>query len=414
VDIFLKRPYRVHGLLYIIFIIQGFIYNSPSEILDGLWRIIISPDILVSDYVAIGGLGAAFVNVGLAGLLAVLVLTAAKHKPSGLTIGTLGLVIGFAFFGKNPVNMLPIIFGGYLYSKYSKTPYKDCILPSLLATCLAPVVTQPLFIPHMPAPADMALGIILGLFVGFIINPVGAAMRKFHEGYNLYNVGFAAGIIGLVLFAVFNLLGIAHDTVGIWSSGYNFELALFLFITSAYFVICGVLSTGGKISLSELIQISAEDNDYYKKYAEKSYIAMGMLGFACLILMFAVGGEYSGPVLGSILSVVGFGAFGKALLNAFTIVAGALLAAFAASLLTDLPFNYRGFLVATFFSTCLSPLAKRFGVKWGIIAGFLHLSLAMQIGGFHGGLNLYNNGFAGGFAAIILLPIIYFFEKREM
>ncbi|MCL2421839.1 MAG: DUF1576 domain-containing protein [Defluviitaleaceae bacterium] len=410
---FLKNPYYVHGLLFTIFIIQGFIYNTPQEIVNGLWAIIINPDILVTDYIAVGGLGAAFVNVGLAGLISIAAMALAKHEPVGLTMGTLGLVIGFAFFGKNPLNMLPIIMGGYLYSKYANVPFKSCILPAILGTCLAPAVTQLAFVSHIPTSLGIFLGILIGLFIGFIMNPVAAAMRKTHEGYNLYNVGFAAGIIGLCLFALFRILGIDYSLMGIWSSGYNFELALFLFIISIYFIVCGVLGAGGKLSLREVINMNAEDNDYFKKYAEKSYIAMGILGLACLAIMFWLNGEYSGPVLGAILSVVGFGAFGKSIPSAASIFAGTLIAAEISARLTGTSSRDGAFLVAMFFSTCLSPLARKFGTKWGVVAGFLHLSLATNIALFHGGMNLYNNGFAGGLAAMMLLPLIYFFTPQK-
>ena len=410
---FLKKPYRVQAALFVIFIIQGFFYETPRGIAEGLWAIIISPDILVTDYIAIGGLGAAFVNVGLAGLITLAALSLSKHEPLGLTIGTLGLVTGFAFFGKNPINMLPVILGGYLYSRHMKIPFKNCILPAILGTCLAPAVTQLAFVPNIPTFAGILLGLMNGIFIGFIMNPVAAAMRKAHEGYNLYNVGFAAGLIGLCLFALFRNLGIDFADMNIWSSGYNRELALFLFILSFYFILCGFLGTGDKLSLKEIINLDAEDHDFYKKHVEKSYIAMGILGLSCLAFMFIIRGEYSGPVLGAILSVVGFGAFGKALPSAAIVVSGAMLAAFANFLVSGTPVNDRTFLVAALFSTCLSPLARKFGLFWGLAAGFLHLSLATHVGLFHGGLNLYNNGFAGGLTAMVLLPLISFLKSNK-
>jgi len=350
--------------------------------------------------------------VGLAGLVSVIALAAAKHVPTGLTMGALGLVIGFAFFGKNPANMLPIILGGFLYSKFAKVPAKDCILIPVLATSLAPAVTQLTHVGYFPFGVCVALGILVGLFIGFIMNPFAVSVRKVHEGYNLYNVGFASGILGLGLFALYRLIGINHPLSSVWSSGYNTELALFLAITSGYFILCGILSHGGRLSIKELIKPKEEGNDFYKVFAEKAYIGMGIMGLACLAVMFIVRGEYSGPVLGSILSVVGFGAFGKALASAAPIFGGAMLASAATMLITGAAFNSPGFLVAAFFSSCLSPFGRRFGVFWGFIAGFLHLSLATQIAIFHGGLNLYNNGFAGGLVAMILLPIVYFFRKE--
>jgi len=410
---FLKRPYRVHGVLYLIFIIQGFFHDSPLEIAHGLFRIFTMPDILMTDYIVIGGFGAAMVNIGLAGLISLIPLVLSKHEPGGLTIGTLGVVIGMAFFGKNPLNMIPIIVGGYLYSRYTHTPYKNCVLPSLLATCLAPAVTILIYIEHIPLPLGLIMGILIGLFIGFIMTPLSAAMRKTHEGYNIYNVGFTAGLLGLTLFALFQHLGVNYYLLYIWSSGYDWELTIFLIILSLYFIGCGVLGKAEEVSVVDLVRIDADDNDYFKKYQEKSYIAMGILGVASLLFMIAVGGEYSGPVMGAIVSVVGFGAFGKALNNAAALVSGAMLAAFMSSLITDMPFNHRRFLLAALFSTCLSPLAKRFGLKWGLVAGFVHLALSTNVGIFHGGMNLYNNGFAGGLTAMVLLPIMKFFEEQK-
>jgi len=410
---FLKKPYRVHGLLFLFFIVTGVLYDSPMGVARGLLEIITGSDILVTDYIYIGGFGAALVNVGLVGLLAIAALVIAKHEPSGLTMGTLGLAIGFAFFGKNPLNMLPIIVGGFLYAGVAKKPQAKCILRAVLATCLAPAVTQIMYVTDLPVAVSILIGICVGLLVGFLINPLAMHKELAHMGYNLYNVGFAAGILGMGIFAIYKLVGADFSTLSNWSSGYNLHLTIFLAAVSGYFILCGVISKGEKISLRFFYEPHTTGQDYFKQYQEKVYIHMGIMGLACLAFMFIVRGEYSGPVIGAILSVIGFGAFGKALLSAAPVVIGAMLAAATGHLFAGVPFNDRGFLVAAIFSTCLSPLARKFGWGWGLIAGFLHLTLAVNIGGFHGGLNLYNNGFAGGLAAMILFPIIMFLRKEE-
>jgi len=320
------------------------------------------------------------------------------------------------------MNMVPIILGGYLYSVYTKTPYKNCVLPTLLATCLAPAVVQLAFVDHIPTLLGVVLGIGIGLFIGFIMPPLAAAMYKAHEGYNIYNVGFTAGLLGLALFALFRHLGVEYGLVYYWSSGYDLEFTIFLVVLSLYFIVCGVCSrakTPG-LSVKQLVSIDAADNDYFKRYAEKSYIAMGILGLASLAFMGAVNvasvyySGFSGPVMGAIVSVVGFGAFGKALSSSWPVVAGAMLAAVTNMALTGMPFNHRRFLLAALFSTCLAPLVKRFGIGWGIVAGFVHLAISTNVGIFHGGMNLYNNGFAGGLTAMILLPMIKFFEEQRL
>jgi len=56
----------------------------------------------------------------------------------------------------------------------------------------------------------------------------------------------------------------------------------------------------------------------------------------------------------------------------------------------------------------LHQIAGRYGWLWGIATGFFHVSIAIFIGDINGGLNLYNNGFAGAFVSVMMLPLIEF------
>jgi hypothetical protein len=414
-DQFLKKPYRVHALLFVLYIAYGFVWATPREIMDGMMIILTAPNILVTDYIYIAGLGATFVNVGIMGLLAVWVLVATRHRPFGLDMGVLGLVTGFAFFGKNPLNMLPILIGAYLFSRVARRPFEENVVPALLGNALAPAVSALAHVYYIPTSLGVALGALVGIFIGFTISPLAVWMRRAHEGYNLYNIGFTAGIFALSLMALYRNLGIEFEPRALWSSGNNTALMIYLAFISIYFTLVGLLAdTGKKVSLKELLLLKTEDFDYYKWYREKSYIAMGILGFACLAFMFVMQAEYTGLAIGAILSIVGFGAFGKSLLHAIPIVIGTLLANFA-NYITPFSEGYNpdGNLVAILFSTCLTPISKVFGWKWGLVAGFLHLSLATNIGIFHGGMNLYNNGLAGGIVAMILLPVIKVFRREK-
>jgi hypothetical protein len=68
--------------------------------------------------------------------------------------------------------------------------------------------------------------------------------------------------------------------------------------------------------------------------------------------------------------------------------------------------NDPGPLLAALFCTTLAPLAGRFGFLVGILAGAIHLPMAMHVGSLHGFMNLYNNGFAGGLAMLIIVGFI--------
>jgi hypothetical protein len=102
---------------------------------------------------------------------------------------SLWLMTGFAFFGKNILNIWPIIIGVYLYSRYQKEPFLNYSLVALLSTTLAPTVSQLSFTDHFSTLFALVLGHGIGLLTGFIIAPVASHCVKSHNGYNLYNVG---------------------------------------------------------------------------------------------------------------------------------------------------------------------------------------------------------------------------------
>ena len=62
--------------------------------------------------------------------------------------------------------------------------------------------------------------------------------------------------------------------------------------------------------------------------------------------------------------------------------------------------------LAVLFASTLAPIAGEYGAVAGFSVGMLHLVLVQIVGGLHGGLDLYNNGFAGGLSAGIMVPIL--------
>jgi hypothetical protein len=63
-------------------------------------------------------------------------------------------------------------------------------------------------------------------------------------------------------------------------------------------------------------------------------------------------------------------------------------------------------IIAALFGMTLAPIAGEYGFLAGILAGVLHMSLVTNIGFLHAGMNLYNNGFSGGFVAAFLVPLL--------
>ena len=115
-----------------------------------------------------------------------------------------------------------------------------------------------------------------------------------------------------------------------------------------------------------------------------------------------VGADLNGPTIGGILTIVGFAAFGKTVRN----VSHVFLAALIGSALGMWDLTRPIIILGALFGTGIAPIGGQFGLGWGVIATMIHISIVQNLGPLHGGLNLYNNGFSGGFVAILLVPVI--------
>jgi hypothetical protein len=407
----LYPPYIILGTIFISFIIFAFIVDSPLQIYHGLIAIFVHPDILVADYMAIGGIGATFVNSGLLGLLCILFLMLIGIKPNGSTIMALWLITGFALFGKNLINVWPVMFGVWLYSKYQKESFRNYVLIGLLCTTLAPTVTQFAFAGNLPVWQGVIVGILAGIGVGFLLPPLTTYCMRLHQGYNLYNAGFSAGLLGTLLMSVLRAFNVNFQRSVLWHTGDNTLLAGFLILLFSSLIILGFIMNNR--SFKNLRQIMRSHgrlvSDFYIMFENSSFINMGLLGLAFTLYILLIKGDLNGPSIGGIFTIVGFGAFGKHLGNVLPILGGAVLS----SLFNIWDINSPEMILSTLFGTTLAPIAGHFGWPYGIIAGFLHVSVVMNTGYLHGGLNLYNNGFAGGIVAIILIPIFTAFRKES-
>lgn len=403
-------PYIVLSILYLFFIIFAFCLDTPSEIFNGLKEIILSPDILITDYMHVGGIGAALVNASLTSFCSLLLLTLIGIKPNGSTIMSLWLMTGFSLLGKNVFNIWPIIIGVYLFSKYQKEPFLNYILVALLGTSLSPIVSHISFGSNSYEPLSIILGILLGIIVGFILPPIASYSIKAHNGYNLYNIGFASGLLATLLMSIMRGLGINLNSRLLWHTGSNKILFILMFICCIYLIIVGLIY--GKNNKRNLSNINKQTgrliSDFYLIFGESTYINMGILGILSTLFVILIGGDLNGATICGIFTIIGFGGFGKNIRNTIPIIIGATIA----GIFNVNEINSPSLLLSILFSTTLAPISGKFGWKYGILAGMIHVNIVANIGYLHGGLNLYNNGLAGGFVAMILIPLITTFKKE--
>jgi hypothetical protein len=140
-----------------------------------------------------------------------------------------------------------------------------------------------------------------------------------------------------------------------------------------------------------------------------TFINMGVMGLISVIFVYLAGGVLNGPIIGGILTIAGFSAFGNHPKNSIPIMIGVYICA----MIGVYDIKSTAVIIAGLFGTTLAPIAGNYGIIAGIVAGFLHLCVVMNVGVIHGGINLYNNGFAGGLVASILFPIIEAFKINK-
>ena len=393
------------GLGYGIFV-EGF-----QNVISGLVKILVSPTILITDFVEAGGIGATFINVGVIAVFNLALIRYYKLRISGVILAAFLTVVGFSFFGKNLLNIMPIYLGGFLYAKHQKISPKGILIVIMFGTALSPIVSELMFTGIMPQLLALAVGILAGTFIGFILVPLSSHFLKFHNGFNLYNIGFASGIIGTVLTSVLRSFKIEVAPVSIIYQKSQGILLLFLIVIFVYLMILGLYMN--EKPLRQYFQIFKYRGRLVTDFTHLignglSLINMSILGLFCTAYVLVFKGTINGPVIAGILTVTGFGAFGKHLKNCLPIMVGVL----AGALLFGYDLSSTGVIISVLFSTTLAPVAGTYGPIIGFAAGVLHMTLVTNVGVIHGGINLYNNGFSGGLVAGFFVPIVDAFKKR--
>lgn len=383
----------------------SFLFNSPGEIWEGSIKIIYSPCNLLTDYFELTSIGATLMNAGIMTLVSVGVVIMNRATITGPVAAAIFTVAGFSFFGKNLFNSIPIALGVLVYSKFVRLPYNRFLAQALFGSALGPLVSMITFSVGLPLPAGLLAGTACGMLAGFLLPPLSSHFLRFHQGFNLYNIGFTAGIIGTFFIAVLRGFGIDVETVSILSSGNNRSLSILLYGIFAVMIILGFIYNGKSFSgyRQMLSQSGKLASDFILIVGPGiTLINMAMLGTLATTYVLLIGGQINGPIIGGIFTMVGFGAFGKHLRNVIPIFGGVFLA----NLLNIYELDSTTALVSTLFGTTLAPIAGYYGAGYGILAGVLHMAMVTNIGYLHGGINLYNNGFSGGFIAAAMVPAL--------
>lgn len=408
---YLKKSFYL-PILALIMIILAFIFNTPKEIFVGYKNILLSSSILTTDYIAIGTLGGALVNAASILILNLVILRLLNLRMSGLIYAALYMILGFSFFGKNILNSLPIYIGIYLYAFINKIPVKNLVISLLFSSGISPLVSYLIFGFDLAYYISIPLGIGAGIVAGLMVPAISSHTIKFHQGYNLFNVGFSLGIISLAFNGVLRAFNLRASEISILSNDHNLFLYLFVAILALVLLIAGIILNPKSFKMiPDLYKRSGRlVSDYIRDYGVSIVMInqASLLTFEILIcLIFKI--ELNGAIFGTILAVSGFAGAGLHLKNTSFVMLGAILMC----LITKTNITSTSIIIGILFSAGVAPIAGRYGIVAGIIAGMLHIAILPLCRSFQGGYDLYNNGFCAGFVACILIAIIEAFKKED-
>jgi uncharacterized protein DUF1576 len=401
------------SIMIISFIVAGLITDGPVKAIKGFLEIQIQPGRLINDFIPVGGVGGTLINAALAGAVGLIIVILLKVNLSGPTYAAIFTIIGFGFFGKTPLNIIPIITGVFVSAKLAGKMFRDYIMIALFGTALGPLVSFIVFEIGLTGFTAVTVGIIGGIITGFLLPAIAVSMLNLHQGYNLYNMGLSCGFFALFAASLIKATGHQFTGAMVWFSEPSLVLILLIPIISIILVITGLFSRNGK-SIREFLEIQKLPGRLPSDFMDLSsmsgaLINSGLLGIAGSLYIYLVGGNFNGPIIGGLLTVMGFGAFGTHLKNSWPIVLGII----SSTLVFGHSLSDPGPLLAALFGTTLAPLAGQFGIITGIIAGFIHLIMVMQTGAWQGGMNLYNNGFAGGLTATLIVAVIQWYRSNK-
>lgn len=393
--------------------LTGFLLDTPEHILAGLKAIILTEDALITDYVMVAGPGAALVNSALVTAISLCVLHFSRDVLNGMTLVVIGLMSGFSLFGKNFVNIWPILLGSWLYAKYRKEPYASFVNIGLMSTALAPVISYIALDNGWGTPLS---GSLIGLVIGFILPPLAAYTYRIQNGMNLYNVGFACGLVAFICVPLMSSLGADPTTQYRWAHGCNgiflpmLVILCLILILSGLFL-CRLPLWAAWAGYRRLLQTSGRaPSDYLRMFGPAPVLMnAGINGLIGTVFILAIGGDLNGPTVGGILTIMGFSAFGKHAFNILPPMVGVILGSFV----MHWSLNQSAVQLACLFCTTLAPISGYFGWPYGVLAGFLHASVVLYTGTPVAGMNLYNNGFSGGLVAVVLYPCILAIARKR-
>ena len=124
------------------FLVAAFCMPDRGQMLSGLWQIVSQPSKISTNYFAVGGYSATFLNMGLVALICLGLYHLLGAKANNVSTLAFLLTLGFCGWGINVLNIWPTVLGVALYCLVRKEKVSANVNAMLFSTGIAPLITE--------------------------------------------------------------------------------------------------------------------------------------------------------------------------------------------------------------------------------------------------------------------------------
>ena len=417
---FLKLFY---GFFSLCFLIAAFFMPDRGNMLSGLWQILSNPCKVSTNYFAVGGYAATFLNMGLVGLTCTGLYVLLKATANNVSTLALILTVGFCSWGINILNMWPSILGVVLYALVKKEKPGTLVNAMLFSTGIAPLISELMLrYPHAEAIGFNVVGVILSLAVGVVIGfflPAGLAHApKVHKGFDLYSAAVPVGMTAFLLHTVlYKALGVAvpaapaAETLQVASQlTANVFCGIVFGLCVVFALLLGCKPREYWILLKDPDQVS----NFSATYGNAVMLMnVGLYGLMILGYYNLVGASFNGVTFGIIMCMLATCNSGTHPGNVWPIMLGYIAASYGFGWLSTLvggnftqAVNAQAILIGLCYANGLSPIADKYGWFYGFLGAILHYCMVTTVPSLHGGFCLYNGGFTAALVCLLMVPAL--------
>ena len=403
------------------FLIAAVCMPDRGTMLSGFWKIQITPCKVTTNYFSVGGYAATFLNMGLVGLLSLLLFIVFKGTPNNVSTLAFILTLGFGSWGINVLNILPTMLGVVIYGLVKKEKLGGLVNAMLFSTGIAPLITELLVrYPGTEVIGFNWLGLGLTLLVGFIIGfflPAGLAHSpKVHKGFDLYSAALPIGMTAFFLNAsLYKTMGLDVNALPLLSDMSVASRSTVNIFCCVVFGLCVVFAfiLGCKPKdYWKLLTDPALVNNFSSTYGNATFLMnLGVFGLFILGYYNLINAPFNGVTFGIIFCMLATCNSGSHPGNVWPIMLGYYVASLVFGWISPLlggnftcAINAQAICVGLCYANGLSPIADKYGWRYGFVAAVMHYLLVTSVPNLHGGFCLYNGGFTAALICLILVP----------